>query len=450
VDYLLGVNPTDADHNFLKRVEEVAPNMYILFYTIFKTKTAFEFHTGHKYTSYLYFYPKGFQPSLTMRMYSHTSFTPDLNITESSSVLSNENNWMKMVRSIWEGYCSVPLTAGSSSIVHHVGGEVDEVAPGSLPDSQDSSSNGDPSNSQGEDEGEKLTPDQTCPSSEVTSTYPKAPGRTGCYLLINEYLSPTSTEPQSFIEHMKTCERKPRAETSTLSGYVEIVLRGGDVIEQIMFADFNGYELNTVVEESLPGMRKKFMQFFILGSNEYLPDMPLESIQTAHEYNGLPDGKHRVICVILLYIPKYSRNPSKKLVRSLQLNKLGENYVSTPLTENRLNIIKNHLQDVLIIGPPCTDDECGLFFELLGKRPVITSEHGLLVPHLDDYYDSVSKKYISINRCARNSLPMQQETFEPALPSPKQKNNCPLRRVYPLHNLQGVPLQRTAQRLVMN
>jgi len=45
---------------------------------------------------------------------------------------------------------------------------------------------------------------------------------------------------------------------------------------------------------------------------------------------------------------------------------------------------------------------------------------------------------------------MQQERFEPAKPSPKTRNLCPLTKVISLYNIRGTSIQRTAQKLVMN
>lgn len=112
VEYMLGMPPEFADSNLLLEVQRVRPDIFPLFAAAMYAKNLFQEGFGKDYTSYLYFYPAGFQPSLTFHfaIYSVLDSTPDHTLERKhklDEVRLAEGKWMRILQNIWLGSCYI-------------------------------------------------------------------------------------------------------------------------------------------------------------------------------------------------------------------------------------------------------------------------------------------------------------------------------------------------------
>lgn len=110
VDYLLGRDPLAADQKLLKSVQWHRPDLAPIFVTAMEAKRQFENYFGKHYTSFLYYYPTTFQPSIVFTFAQHSDFDSiKLTSKEAASAFIKvneiENKWMTLLEEVWLGSC---------------------------------------------------------------------------------------------------------------------------------------------------------------------------------------------------------------------------------------------------------------------------------------------------------------------------------------------------------
>ena len=279
--------------------------------------------------------------------------------------------------------------------------------------------------------------------------YPNAPWDTGCRLLINEVATRNTINQFSFVEHIRLCPKSTRQPKSfALNGFVELVLVSGPAIRQILYSDWTNKALTRVSESSLQktGPKNVFNVYFVTGSSAEISDSLFSDAHISAEMQqGLPSANDVTHCIVLLYFEKKSRTR----MLELDLTKLANTFLSTELSDAQMRLIKKHVQDVFIVGQPCFSDECGFFFDLLAVRDGVMGEGGFLLP-IPEVELEQGKPYKSHSRCTNNYFPMQFSSYVVANPTPKVRNECPQIVHKPPFSFQGIPIQSTAQKLIVN
>jgi len=110
VDYLLGVLPSEADEALLTTVQLHRKDLFPLFAAAMSAKKYFESQIGGSYTSFLYFYPAGFYPSLTLHFAHETVYdkTSAGTLTTARAIWegqAQESKWISILQNIWLGSC---------------------------------------------------------------------------------------------------------------------------------------------------------------------------------------------------------------------------------------------------------------------------------------------------------------------------------------------------------
>lgn len=282
--------------------------------------------------------------------------------------------------------------------------------------------------------------------------FPEAPYAGGCRVIINEVCTISTERDISFVEFRRVCPVGSKmAKAMSLNGFVVLVLLGGIEIRQVMFASLQN-QVYSVTEEINDRTRKKNRAFyFVIGTESARPSMAFSRTQVVDSWKtGLPEANHATYCIVLLYLDSKYRS-SADSGREFYLDKVGDSYVATPLTVEKQQYIRDFVQDVTILGPPCPESDCGFFFDLLRVKEGVVGEEGLRIPLPDvPRKPDGSKEYKSLSRCSKDWYPMQLSSFELQEPSPGSKNNCPKPRVELPYSFQGKALQSTAQQLIVN
>jgi len=285
------------------------------------------------------------------------------------------------------------------------------------------------------------------PATSTSYLYPEKPAGFGkCRLIINEIVT-SNHEKISFIEHYRVCPKEVSSSKSTsLTGFVEIIIETGETMRQISFADFIGKDF-TVKNE---GRRQSY--YFTVGTDNSAPNMKLsEASLASNDHNAIPTGIDKTLCIILLHIFDYKQSSGQSALNSLKLLASEIGWNANSVNDERMNIIKKYYQDVVIIGEPCSTSDCGFCFDLLVLPPQVEEINELHLPVPEISPEAGIKPYLSINRCTNNQFPLQQDSFTPGRPSPGSRNNCPVvsRTAFPF-NFRGSTLQSSAQKLIVN
>lgn len=281
-----------------------------------------------------------------------------------------------------------------------------------------------------------------------TSNYPSSTYASGCRIIINEVAMGNSENSNSFIEHTRVCPRGAQLPKSvSLSGLMEVVLEAGDSINQVLVAHFKGRGLRRILEPRVASTGRKDVSrlYFVISSESVVSDMKFKDADTIPEFfNGLPMAEERTFCIVLLKVHHSSK------YCPLKLNKVGESLISTPLSDDGINFIRKNVQDVFIIGAPCSEDKCGFFFSLIKNRESVIGDGNQHLPIPDVPRENQNKPYLGLSRCTSSSLPMQMASFQVTIPTPQAQNNCNTRSFTHPFSLIGQPLQSTAQKLIIN
>ncbi|OXA41305.1 Capsid protein VP1, partial [Folsomia candida] len=366
VDYLLGRDPLAADQKLLKSVQWHRPDLAPIFVTAMEAKRQFENYFGKHYTSFLYYYPTTFQPSIVFTFAQHSDFDSiKLTSKEAASAFIKvneiENKWMTLLEEVWLGSCYTLSPSLAEEFKLEDGGD-------------DNRREGDQSASLGPS-GPEHPPGHHIPSippllepedpdgtgastSNSPTDYPLAPYKSGCRIIINEVAMQNSENRNSFIEHKRICPQGAYQPKSTsLSGFIEVVLEAGHTINLVMLANFKNYALSSVIEPhggTGTGPRDVRRFYFVVGNEEIGSDMKYTETQRATDFeNGMPSAQDKTYCVVLLKTHHLTSVPE------LDLEKIGDSYTPTPLSDEAMTFIQDYVQDVLIIGPPCSEDLCG-------------------------------------------------------------------------------------------
>ncbi|XP_035716534.1 uncharacterized protein LOC110841924 isoform X1 [Folsomia candida] len=244
--------------------------------------------------------------------------------------------------------------------------------------------------------------------------------------------------------------------TNSLNGFVEIILVGGMTIHQVMYASFQN-KIFSIIQEKQTTQRKIKNFYFVLGSKQVAPDMLFSDSQiTSDHLEGILPAESLTYCIILLHFGHnqgqfHQAVQSFSLIQNVPPGSDTVGYLPTPINDEKMNLINEFIQDVLIVGPPCPDSECGYFYSLLRAKEQVLGEGEMRIPLSDvPRRNDGTKPYLSLSRCSPTSFPMQQLAFEIEKATPKAKNDCKQPNTKLPFQLLGVSLQATAQKLIVN
>jgi hypothetical protein len=167
---------------------------------------------------------------------------------------------------------------------------------------------------------------------------------------------------------------------------------------------------------------------------------------------SIPHETNSPNAILLVYLKRDERN--KANLDLLSLNRLHNNansndaeYVPKKMTDPMKDFIAKHLVDIFVYGTSYTAAQLQDIESLI---PHIPNDFGEYMFSSESYDSDEVDNLHSFSRCGISNLKSQPSSFRISEETPGMPNKCkPTNIVYP-YKFQGAPLQRTAQKLLLN
>jgi hypothetical protein len=173
------------------------------------------------------------------------------------------------------------------------------------------------------------------------------------------------------------------------------------------------------------------------------PFVRIASVYANNYENSIPSENQTPSMILLL---KYNKKTDSHKLIELKLTKDANNhYLASPLTLERMAIIKSLLADIFVYGNNINDNQAN----------DLASLHDAFVGNPESVIfssaasDPQPSTFTSFPRCVENNYPFQMNGFRTATPGGHNDCTQPIMFKYP-YSMQGIPLQRTAKKLVTN